>query len=96
MSTGVATLLGLVGLVGATVLGFAFGGGINPMVRGPRPQMSAPLAPPAVAPKSTKFEVTANEFSLRPAKTALDQPGQLVVKLTNTGVVEHDFVIAGI
>jgi nitrite reductase (NO-forming) len=101
MSSGTAALLGIFGLAGAALVGFALGGG--PLVRMPGPQLPAPNPPVApaapAAPASTsatKIDVTAKEFSFGPGKLALDKPGQIVVNLTNAGVVEHDLSITGV
>jgi|GEM_PF-633957 nitrite reductase (NO-forming) len=98
MSAGTAALLGVFGIIGAVITGFALGGGA--FTRLPNPQLPPPPAPAApAAPASaatTKLDVTSREFAFSPAKLAMDKPGQLVVNLTNAGVVEHDLTITGI
>ena len=98
MSAGTAALLGVFGIIGAVITGFALGGGA--FTRLPSPQFPPPPAPAApAAPASaaiTKLDVTAKEFAFSPAKLTMDKPGQLMVNLTNAGVVEHDVTITGI
>jgi nitrite reductase (NO-forming) len=95
MSSGTAALLGLFGILGASVIGFMLGGGTGPTVRMPGPQVPLPNAPAAPA-AITKIDVTAREFSFSPNKLKLERPGQLIVNFTNAGVVEHDLTITGV
>ncbi len=103
MSGGVATVLGVAGLVGAVIIGFAYGTGMRPNMMGSNPGPRMPANPSQSTARTTdartstqRLDVTAREFAFTPAKLSIEKPGPLVVNFTNAGVVEHDFTITGV
>lgn len=103
MSGGVAAVLGVAGLVGAVIIGFAYGTGMRPNMLGFNPGPRMPANPSQSTARTTdsrtetqRLDVTAREFAFSPAKFSIEKPGPIVVNFTNAGVVEHDFTITGV
>lgn len=94
ISASVAAVTAVFGLGTALLLGLLIGNGgrMPSFMGGNAPGMMA--ATPG-APKVTRLDMTAKEFTFSPAKITIDAPGELTVNLANKGVVEHDIVFEG-